>query len=255
MLVLLHRNCLFDTVAPTSDSYEHAFAALNAHFAVKKNIPFERSVFNQASQKHGESIEQYVTRLRKLASACKYADQTDDQIRDQVIATCLSSQLRKKCLTEPSLTLGKLVKIGQAMESALYHSKEIEPKSDKASSSVSANNDPEYLNYLRWKQLQPSKPFEKKFERKSKKSCGRCGASVHLSSECRRCKDVECHNCLRKSHFSKMCRSKGSSASKASTNPKSKHSTSQLKYELDESESSEDNDDIYFFRINSSLES
>ena len=54
---------IFETLSPTGDSYEHALEALGDHFSVRKNIPFERSVFHQAKQKPGESVEQFVTRL------------------------------------------------------------------------------------------------------------------------------------------------------------------------------------------------
>ena len=144
---------VFETHTPVDDTYDKALEVLNTHFAVKKNILFERNVFHQARQKQGESTEQFVTRLRKLASTCEYGDQTNDQSRDQVIATCFSSSLHKKFLTEPSLTLEKLLEIAQAMESAHHQSKEIESGSSKSTlSSSETGQDEEYLNYLCWKQ-------------------------------------------------------------------------------------------------------
>ena len=62
----------FETLTPVDDTYDKALEVLNTHFAVKKNIPFERNVFHQARQKQGESTEQFVTSLRKLASTCEY---------------------------------------------------------------------------------------------------------------------------------------------------------------------------------------
>ena len=86
---------VFDTITPADNMYDKALEVLNTHFSVKKNIPVERSVFYQARQKQGESTEQFVSRLRKLASTCERGDQTNDQIRDQVIATCSSSSFVK----------------------------------------------------------------------------------------------------------------------------------------------------------------
>ena len=141
---------VFETLTQVDDTYDKALEVLNTHFAVKKNIAFERNVFHQARQKQGESTEQFVIRLRKLASTCEYGDQKNDQIRDQVIATCFSSSLRKKFLTESSLTLEKLLEIAQAMESAHHQSKEIESGSSKSTLSSETGQDEEYLNYLRW---------------------------------------------------------------------------------------------------------
>ena len=104
---------VFDTLTPANDTYDKALEALTSHFSVKKNVPFERNVFHDTKQKAGESVEQFVTRLRKLTASCEYGDQTEDHIRDQVIATCSSTGLRKKLLTEPDLTLAKVIEIAQ----------------------------------------------------------------------------------------------------------------------------------------------
>ena len=119
---------VFETLVPEDNTYEKALKALDEHFSVKKNVPFERSVLQQARQKSGESIEQFVTTLRKLAATCEYGDTTNEQIRDQVIATFTSSKLRKRLLSETDLTLDKVLQIGNIMESAHHHNKEIETK-------------------------------------------------------------------------------------------------------------------------------
>ena len=48
---------VFETLVPEDETYEKALEALDEHFSVKKNVPFERSVFHQARQKSSESIE------------------------------------------------------------------------------------------------------------------------------------------------------------------------------------------------------
>ena len=109
--------------------------ALNNHFSVQKAVPYEWSKFHQAHQEQGKSIEEFVTCLRKLSLFCKYNDQ-DEQIRDQVLITCLSTELRKKLLTEKELTLNKTTETAKTMESANSHIKDLEQwnqqNSDKA---------------------------------------------------------------------------------------------------------------------------
>ena len=177
---------IFDTLTPASESYESTLNALDQHFSVQKNIPFERSVFHQCKQRQGESLEQYVTRLRQLAATCDYGPAVDEQIRDQVIAACSSSKLRKRLLVEPELTLQKCITIGQTLESAHHHTKEIESTSSKGA------NDEQYLNFLKW---QNQKAGNARKGGKSKISCGRCGAKGHFSSECRRSKNHICSKC------------------------------------------------------------
>ena len=99
-----------------NETYKASLEAFDQHFCVKKNIPFERSIFRAAKQLEKESIEHYITRLRQLAQYCEYGDEIDNNIRDQIISLCLSSKLRKRLLIAPELTLHKLAKIAQAME-------------------------------------------------------------------------------------------------------------------------------------------
>ena len=66
--------------------------------------------------------------MRKLTEPCEYGDQTEDQIRDQVIATCSSTGLCKKLFTEPDLTLAKVIEIAQVRETVHHQVKEIDAK-------------------------------------------------------------------------------------------------------------------------------
>ena len=117
---------IFDTLTPTEDTFIAALQALNTHFAVTKNVPYERSKLNQARQEPTESIDQFITRLRRLALTCEYGNNTDDQIRDRVIASCHSSKLRTKLLSERNLTLDRVSEIGRIMETAKHNTKSIE---------------------------------------------------------------------------------------------------------------------------------
>ena len=85
---------VFETLTDTGTGYQHALNKLDVHFSIKKNVPFERSVFHSTTQNKSERIEQFATRLRKLNLYCGYGDSTEEQIRDQVIATCNSTKLR-----------------------------------------------------------------------------------------------------------------------------------------------------------------
>ena len=78
---------VFETLTPADNMYDKVLEVLNTHFAVNKNTPFY--VFYRDRHKQGKSTEQSITSLGKLASTCEYGDQTNDQIRDQVIATAL----------------------------------------------------------------------------------------------------------------------------------------------------------------------
>ena len=73
------------------------------HLKQPTNATEERSVFGNAHQESNESIEQFVTRLRKLSMYCEYGAQTSAHIRDQVIRGCKSSKFRTKLLEKKEL--------------------------------------------------------------------------------------------------------------------------------------------------------
>ena len=111
---------------------------MNTYFSVKKNIPYERSVFHNSKQDSNESIEQFVTRLRKLSMHCEYGNQLE-QHRDQIISSC-QSKFRKRLLSETDLTLAKTIQIGQLMENAAHQTKQIDEQNNGVQETVNHIN-------------------------------------------------------------------------------------------------------------------
>ena len=102
------------------------------------------------NQEKEKSIEQYVTKLRKLSEFCEYGDQRENEIRDQLIASCSSSRFRKKMLETADLTLARAVQIGQLMENVHHQTSTMEQRGATAGPST-ASDDQEYMNFLQWK--------------------------------------------------------------------------------------------------------
>ena len=59
--------------------------ALTNYFEPQKNTIFERYLFNTAIQEENESIDQYLNRLRKLATTCDYGALTNQLMRDRLV--------------------------------------------------------------------------------------------------------------------------------------------------------------------------
>ena len=89
--------------------------ALTQHFEPQKNIIFERYLFNSANQED-ENIDQYLNRLRKLASTCDYGALCDELIRDRLVIGIKSHEVRKRLLREKALTLNSALDIIRAAE-------------------------------------------------------------------------------------------------------------------------------------------
>ena len=54
------------------NKYEVVLGKFDAHFAVTKNVIFERARFNKRKQEKGESIELFITDVHQLAESCEF---------------------------------------------------------------------------------------------------------------------------------------------------------------------------------------
>ena len=91
---------IFETFTNTGTTLDEALTKFDNHFKVTKNVPYERHNFHQCAQKSDESIDQFVVRLRKLASTCDFGAEKENMIRDAVIAKTNSAKFRKRLLME-----------------------------------------------------------------------------------------------------------------------------------------------------------
>ena len=65
--------------------YDTVIAKLDAFFKVWRNIIFEQARFNRRNQLEGESAEQYIMELYKLAESWNYGDMKTEMIRDRLV--------------------------------------------------------------------------------------------------------------------------------------------------------------------------
>ena len=109
---------IFYTLPNTGETYTTAKEKITAYFTPRKNTSYNRHMFRKDSQTEGESVAQFVTRLRQLANLCEFGDHIDDFIRDQVIDNCRSKRLRTKLLAERDLKLERVLDFAAAMEAS-----------------------------------------------------------------------------------------------------------------------------------------
>ena len=57
----------------------------------------------------------YCTQLKQLVKTCEFTD-TDCEIKSQIIQNCPSTKLRRKALTNSTITLQALLDLGKTME-------------------------------------------------------------------------------------------------------------------------------------------
>ena len=94
---------------------EETLAALEQYFIPKRNVTYERFVFNNCHQCTRETVDEYVTKLHSLNSTCEFGALTDDLIRDRLLLGTKLDQLRPKLLSEADLTLQKALEICRSL--------------------------------------------------------------------------------------------------------------------------------------------
>ena len=78
----------------------------------RKNIPFERCLFNSRQQEPGESCDRHVTVLCQIADKCTFdAITPDDHLRDGTIFGIADNKVSERFLREPELNLAKTLDI------------------------------------------------------------------------------------------------------------------------------------------------
>ena len=192
------------------DPLESLIIAVTNHFTPKSNVAYEEYKFRQAKQESGEDIMTYYTRLKHLAQTCEFAD-TDREIKSQIVQLCSSTKLRRKALSDPSISLQALLDYGKTLELTETQVKDLK-------------NSKEGVNKVGKKHetyLQKSKNGPQHRGRHCPRN-GPSGTSLG-ATKCRNCGGTyphnggvtgcpayqkDCRNCGKLGHFKSVCRSK-----------------------------------------------
>ena len=190
---------IFSTLPDTGEATDYAatVTALNGYFLPKVNAAFARQKFHRLQQKEGETVLQFVTRLRKEGKDCTFGADFDNQIRDAVLCKCRSDYVRRKLLEERAeLTLARTLEIAEQCESV---DRQMSHLSVSGPSKEDANRVYET----------PERPHGKQNRKKNRIQCYRCGSSGHLGRD-PKCpaRGQTCRKCKGKDHFASVCKTK-----------------------------------------------
>ena len=87
----------------------------------KRNITYERHLFNTRGQGANETIDAYVTELRLQAKNCEFGALCNELTRDRIVVGIRDDSVRSRLLREPDLNLQKAVDICRAAEQTRSH--------------------------------------------------------------------------------------------------------------------------------------
>lgn len=169
-------------VADNTDEnvYKNAIQKLDEYFAPKQNLIFERHLFRQMTQQHGEQFNQFLARLRHQAAKCMFSNE-DEHIIDQVAEKSNMPELRKQLLllTNNEISLNSIIAKANALESLSRQLQDYE------------KNTIDIVKMSR------------------KETCIRCGSNTHISKY-NKCpaRYKRCMRCGNVGHYKQLCKTK-----------------------------------------------
>lgn len=196
----VYNNFTFDNVADKMNLAK-IIEKFEAYCIPKKNVTFERHRFFTCVQKTGETIDQYVTELRKRSKTCEFGGLTDSLITDRLVCGIPENSLRERLLREQDLSLDRAITLCRAAETVKTQAKELFSESCNVDAVRRDAN-----KAVRHKSVAPEvKNVETPANREGKgKTCSRCGTQ-HLPRRCPAYGKI-CHNCNKNNHYARCCK-------------------------------------------------
>ena len=199
---------IFDTLTDTGEAnnYKKAMEKLDAYFTPKKNVDYEIFKFRTAVQLPNETVDQFATRLRKLAQTCSFAD-PDIEVKSAIIQHCTSKRLRRFAFLDTDVTLANLLAKARALEASEIQAAGIENTfasmgiTEETTNKISVRRRSRSAGQAKRQQRNP--PTDPKSN-----TCGHCGRQwPHKNNQCP-AKGKFCSTCGKANHFAVVCRSK-----------------------------------------------
>ncbi len=121
--------CIFKSLEMSNEDRKDpakSMDELEKYFKPSKNEIYERFQFYTCDQGDNETVDQWVTRLRHLASTCNFGTSLDSMIRDRLVLGAYDKQATARLFREGDVDLKKAVNQLRSSEVAKQQIKEVQ---------------------------------------------------------------------------------------------------------------------------------
>nr|CAI5835249.1 unnamed protein product [Callosobruchus analis] len=164
--------------------------------------------FLQRKQHEGESAQEYLTALQRLATTCKFGDYLKKALRNQFVFGLRAQNIQSRLLEQKDLTVDRALEIAVSMETSARDAAQLHRGTAVHNVGVKQKVNttvPKVKKNTNFTQMH-SKGAKSNFK------CFRCGSPDHLANTCPK-KHISCYKCKQKGHLGSVCmKSKGSGA-------------------------------------------
>ena len=109
-----------------TQSLDNLSKAMKEHLKPAPNEIAERFRFFKRDRASGESVNDYITELRRLSEHCGFKDALNTYLRDRFVCGLSSESVQQKLLATKELTLEKSLNIARSYEAASKDAKMIQ---------------------------------------------------------------------------------------------------------------------------------
>ena len=197
-------------------SLDDLLKAMKEHLKPAPNVIAERFRFFKRDRQSGESVNAYITELRRLSEHCEFKTELNTYLRDRFVCGLNSETVQQKLLATKDLTLEKSLGVARSFESTSRDAKMIHGGGLASGAAAAVVHQAEVCGPEEVHRLnqQPTRG------RQDTRECYKCGNVGHISVKCPYA-SYSCHRCGKVGHLEKRCRQekKESSRGTAKTAP------------------------------------